>query len=86
LFEGEKTAVFWLGLVVFGYSIYQFCIAGWQIFYYGLLFPISTLSIPWYAFTLNTVIPAIIGGIIFLVIGLYIMKAGVKRINPQTKE
>jgi hypothetical protein len=85
LFEGEKTAVYWLGLVVFGYSIYLFCSAGWFIFAYSRYQ--SYVSIELYPAVLNTIVPPIIGGIIFSIIGLYIMRAGVvKKSNPQTQE
>ncbi len=84
MFEGEKTAVYWLGLVVFGYAIYQFCSAGWFIFAYSRYQ--SYVSIELYPAVLNTIVPPIIGGIIFLIIGLYIMREGVlKKGNPENK-
>lgn len=100
LFEGEKTVVFWIGLVVLGYSVYQFCIAGWQIFYYNIMYyptMLASISSNTSAATLasmenslrlqtfQTAVPSIIGGIIFMVIGLYIMKVGIKKNIPQTQ-
>jgi putative Mn2+ efflux pump MntP len=32
----------------------------------------------------QTVVPPIIGGVIFMVIGLYIMKVGIRKDTPQT--
>jgi hypothetical protein len=81
LFNGEKTAVFWLGLVVFGYSVYEFCSAGWFIFSYT---EAQALLSPYlYPTVLNIIVPPIIGGIIFMIIGLYIMKAGLRKTQSQ---
>jgi hypothetical protein len=43
LFEGEKTTVFWIGLVVLAYSIYQFFSGFWFMFSFliGYPFPIG---------------------------------------------
>ncbi len=82
MLRGEKTAVFWLGLVVLGYSIYEFCSAGWFIFAYKMIEP--SISYELYPTVLNTIVPPIIGGIVFLVIGLYVMKVGVKKSSLQT--
>ncbi len=78
LFRGEKTAVFWLGLVVFGYSVYEFCVAGWQTFVLNPEFGLT--------YELQLVFPPIVGGIIFIIIGLLIMKAGIRKNNQQTQE
>ena len=95
LFKGEKTVTFWIGLIILGYSIYQFCLAGWQAIYYNLIYPAlmqqisgisgnssydpsSILSFQ----SLLTAIPGLIGGVIFLIIGLYIMKVGIKKDQP----
>ena len=84
MFRGEKTVAFWIGLVVFGYSIYQFCIAGWYILYFTFIFP-KTIIISPYPTALTSEIPPIIGGIIFMVIGLYVMKVGIRKGNSQTQ-
>ena len=78
MFEGEKTAIFWLGLVVFGYSIYEFFVAGWQTFLMNPDFGFS--------YKLQVAFPPIVGGIIFIIIGLLIMKAGIRKNNQQTQE
>ena len=88
MFKGERTAVFWVGLAIFGYSLYLFFQAIWLQLYYHFVYPstatnISSSSIANIAinqkieFYIN--FPAIIGGIIFLIIGLYMMKEGVKK-------
>ena len=102
MFKGEKTTTFWIGLGILGFSLYQFCMAGWQTIYYffvyGHLYPqaitqnlggTSYFDYVRIVATFQYVVPAIIGGIIFLVIGLYIMKVGVKKqsiSNPEAKQ
>ncbi len=91
LFKGEKTPVFWLGLVVLGYSVFQFCNAIWQIVYSFLIlpatypqqfFPTGSTSYEEYLRLVSvsqSVVPSIISGIIFLTVGLTIMRAGVRK-------
>jgi hypothetical protein len=91
MFRGEKSTTFWIGLGILGFSIYQFCIAIWQTIYYFFIYghiypqeiaPLSGTSYNDYVrevATFQYVVPALIGGIIFLVIGLYIMKVGSKK-------
>jgi hypothetical protein len=89
VFEGEKTLVFWVGLLVFGYSLAQFCAAIWQTIYFIIIYPraypssLSTTLIV--AQAVYTLIPLIISGIIFAVIGLYMMKKGIKQEQPSTQ-
>jgi putative Mn2+ efflux pump MntP len=89
VFEGEKTMVFWVGLLVFGYSLVQFCSAIWQTIYYVAIYP-RVFSSPLSsgileAEELSLQIPLIISGVIFAVIGLYMMKKGVKQQQPSTQ-
>jgi hypothetical protein len=80
VFKGEKTTTFWIGLIVFGYSIVQFCQAIWQTIYYYFIYPsVISLDPTIHIYMLGTAVPLVIGGIIFLIIGLYIMKAGVRK-------
>jgi len=80
LFKGEKTVVFWIGLVIFGYSIYQFSMAAWHLIYFNFIYPSllgeSSLSYPFFEQSLMQAVPGFIGGVIFLIIGLYIMRVG----------
>jgi len=93
LFKGEKTVTFWIGLIILGYSIYQFCLAGWQAIYYNIIYPLIMQQIssgnssydPSSILTVQSLvmaIPELIGGVIFLIIGLYIMKVGIKKDHP----
>ena len=87
MFKGEKTLVFWVGLLVFGYSLSQFCAAIWETIYLLIIFPreypSTTVNIAFQA--VYPIIPLIIGGVIFAVIGLYMMKKGVKQEQPSTQ-
>jgi hypothetical protein len=89
VFKGEKTIVFWVGLLVFGYSLTQFCSAIWQTIYYVLIYPRvfpGTLTKSLIeAQAVYPLIPLIISGVIFAVIGRYMMKKGVKREQPSTQ-
>jgi hypothetical protein len=94
MFKGEKTTTFWIGLLALGYSIFQFCQAIWQTIYYYFIYPeilgvssdISSLNFTRLFATLGTAVPSFIGGIIFLVIGLYIMKVSVKKQSISSQE
>jgi len=97
MFKGEKTTTFWIGLIVVGYSVFQFCQAIWQTIYYYYIYPeilgisvdASALNFTRSFATLAVAVPPIIGGVIFLIIGLYIMKVGVRKEpipNPELKQ
>ncbi len=68
MFEGEKTTVFWLGFIILG------------------LASISLFSMLWYMIVVTFVpdywkflVPPIVGGFVFILIGLYMMKSGTKK-------
>jgi hypothetical protein len=81
MFRGEKTKIFWLGLVTFGYSFFLFCQGIWLSLYYTHIYPVL-VSIPFPAdynppFTgifhaAGAILPSLFGGII-LIIGLNLM-------------
>lgn len=89
MFEGEKTAVFWACLVIFGYSLTQFCSAIWQTIYYLVIyprvFPSSLGGTVIEADEFYVLVPLIISGVIFAVIGRYMMSKGIKRVQPSTQ-
>jgi putative Mn2+ efflux pump MntP len=67
MFEGEKTRVFWWGLIFCAISV----IVLFNAFWYTLA--IST------GLSLVTFGPEIFGSIVFLLVGLYMMKNGTKK-------
>lgn len=72
MFGGEKTVLFWVGLGIVGFA---------STFYlFNSLWSIATAFLrgwdpPWYYWE----VPNIVGGIAFTLIGLYMMKSGVKK-------
>ena len=70
MFEGEKTAVFWVGLLILGLSSMTLF---WMIWYAALAMLSSTTTY----FSWQGWIPPIVGAIVFILIGLYMMKSGV---------
>jgi len=78
MFDGEKTNLFWVGLIILGFA---------SVFTFGMLWQIvvSYLSYLSYSSPYNTYfygwsnIPIIVGGVVFILIGLYMMKSGVKK-------
>ncbi len=69
MFEGEKTWVFWVGLVMLALAflgLFQMLWA-WSMYSY---YP----SDYW-----RSMVPIIVGAIVFILIGLYMMKSGVKK-------
>jgi putative Mn2+ efflux pump MntP len=67
LFEGEKTRVFWWGLIILGISVVEL----FAVFWYRL--------VAFFFFDWRVLGPPIFGGVVFLFIGLYMMNAGVKK-------
>ncbi len=95
MFEGEKTSVFWAGLIVLGVSIYFFATAIWQMLYIYFLYPsiFGTGSTSGSASFLSTIriealasVPPVIGGIIFAIIGAYMMRMGVRKEQKSPKQ
>ena len=72
VFEGEKTRIFWWGLVIFAISICVLFTIFWHIFVLNLYFD-------WRYWA-----PEIFGGVVFLLVGLYMMKSGVRKDKRET--
>ena len=71
MFEGEKTFVFWIGLIILGLA---------SVGLFGMLWMLAV----WNEYVdrfevLKQAVPVIVGGIVFILIGLYMMKSGVKK-------
>jgi len=71
VFEGEKTYVFWIGLIILGLA---------SVGLFGILWMMAIWSEYIDRFRMVTqAVPVIVGGMVFIVIGLYMMKSGVKK-------
>jgi small neutral amino acid transporter SnatA (MarC family) len=71
MFEGEKTFVFWIGLIILALA---------SVYLFGILW---TLAV-WNEYTerltmLKLEVPGLVGGVVFVLIGLYMMKSDVKK-------
>ena len=71
MFEGEKTIVFWIGLIILGLA---------SVGLFGILWMLAVWDGYGDRFSmLKYQVPTIVGGVVFIIIGLYMMKSGVKR-------
>ena len=71
MFEGVKGFVFWIGLIILGLA---------SVGLFGILWMI----VVWDGYIdrfymLKQAVPVIVGAVVFILIGLYMMKSGVKR-------
>jgi len=71
MFEGEKTYVFWIGLIILALA---------SVGLFGILWMIAVWNVYMDRLTmLKQAVPVIVGGVVFTLIGLFMMKSGVKR-------
>jgi len=71
MFEGERTFVFWIGLIILGFA---------SVGLFGILWMMAVWNGYIDRFTmLKQAVPVIVGGAVFILIGLYMMKSGVKK-------
>jgi len=77
LFKGEKTSVFWAGLIILSLASLVLFSVWWSLLNYA---PSADLN---WAFRND--LPFIVGGIIFVLIGVYMMKSGVNRDQLSTQ-
>ncbi len=71
MFEGEKTFVFWIGLIILGLA---------SVGLFGILWMIAIWNGYMDRFRmLEQAVPVLFGGVVFILIGLYMMKSGVKK-------
>ena len=74
MFKGEKTSLFWVGLLLLSVSSVALFSIIWSVISFNSSFPTGNL--------LNTFrndIPVIVGAIVFMLVGLYMMKSGIKK-------
>ena len=70
MFEGEKTFVFWIGLIILGLT---------SVGLFGMLWTIAIWDGYINRFTMfKQAVPVIVGLVVFILIGLYMMKSGVR--------
>jgi hypothetical protein len=75
MFEGEKTGVFWVGLIILGLASVALFYVLWMI------------AVVWNRYfdrfmILESYVPFIVGGVVFIFIGFYMMKSGTQKIEP----
>ena len=78
MFEGEKTSVFWVGLIIFGFA---------SVYLFDFLWMITDLNGYDPFRMLKRSVPLIVAAIVFILIGLYMMKSGVKpkkKVKPKS--
>jgi hypothetical protein len=87
MFEGEKTNLFWTGLIILGFASLVIFTAIWQniVSYLNYLSYSSQYTSSFAYGFLWSYIPIIVGGMIFFLIGWYMMKSGVKKANLSTQ-
>ena len=68
MFEGEKTFVFWLGLIILGLASL------------GLFSIVWFNAVNFYTPPTEIQVPFIVGAVVFILIGFYMMKSGVKKL------
>jgi len=71
MFEGEKIIVFWIGLVLLALASLTLFGIFWMLDV--VMYPVNRMEF------LKGLVPLIVGGVVFILIGLYMMKSGVKR-------
>ena len=71
MFEGEKTFVFWIGLIILALA---------SVGLFGILWVLAVWNEYMDRLTmLKYQVPTFVGGVVFVFIGLYMMKSGVKK-------
>ena len=76
MFEGQKTTIFWLGLIILGLASFDlFSMLWYQIVpsYMGY----STY--PNWGDYWRYMVPPVVGAVMFILIGLYMMRSGTKK-------
>jgi len=77
VFEGEKITVFWIGLIILGFA---------SVGLFGILWMIAIWDRYMDRFVmLKGFVPFIVGSLVFMLIGFYMMKSGIKK-TPETRQ
>ena len=76
MFQGEKRALFWIGLIILALaSIILFALL-WQFAFIEWNQYVTWNDVTW---MVRSSVPLIVGAVVFIFIGLYMMKSGVKK-------
>jgi hypothetical protein len=76
LFQGEKRALFWIGLTILALA---------SIILFALLWPFAFIELNQYVtwndvkWMIRSSVPLSVGAVVFIIIGLYMMKSGIKK-------
>ena len=71
MFEGEKTYVFWIGLLILALA---------AVGLFGILWMMAVWNGYMDRFTmLKQAVPVIVAGVVFMLIGFYMMRSGVRK-------
>jgi len=63
----ERTMVFWVGLILF-------CLASWNLF--QIVWMTTVVMAPVHPEFVKGLVPGIVGGVVFMVIGIVMMRSG----------
>ena len=70
MFEGKKTWVFWVGLIVFALA----CVGVFSALWWLAVTPSYDNDM-----FVKIMVPPIVGGVVFIIVGFYMMNSGVKK-------
>jgi hypothetical protein len=74
MFEGEKTYVFWISLIILGLA----SVVIFSIVWFNIL-SLLRASVIFLGLPFEYQVPYIVGAVIFFLIGLYMIKSGKKK-------
>ena len=77
MFDGEKTLVFWFGLLVLAFASL-------------VLFTVLWFWVPSYSYysrieAWRSLVPIVVGAVVFILVGAYMMRSGVKKDQTKTQ-
>jgi hypothetical protein len=82
MFEGQKTSLFWIGLLIVSLACVALFSVCWSLV--GYLYDQYPSGIPSYA--VSSDVPIIVGAVVFGLVGFYMMRSGTQKMpNPQLK-
>ena len=74
MFKGEKTSLFWVGLLILSLASISVFAMIWSMLMFYSSYPRGNLL---NSFGYN--VPVIVGGLVFMLVGFYMMRSGVKK-------